>query len=223
MMIRNFRKSVLLGAALLLSSGVFAALPWFGHGPRTKPVTLIVTANYRSPRLIAELIMNESRQPYMLLPPQEAKDNPIILALPKVSYQVNPARIRRAVEMVNPRRIIILGGENYVQQSFVDAIGRGIPVVRIEADRWQRVADELTFLLNLSNLDSNFRELSKDMANSLRTTPASKKEVLKPIEAPAPAPEAEAPAAEAASEVKETPAPAPAPAPAEEPAKKEKK
>ena len=50
----------------LISVAAFAN-PWSYHGPKRDIVSLVVTANYEKPCLLAELIQVESRQPFLLL------------------------------------------------------------------------------------------------------------------------------------------------------------
>ena len=62
-----FKKTVSILVFAAVCTAVSAA-PWSTFGPKRKPETLIITANYVSPRLMAELIQYESGQPYLLLP-----------------------------------------------------------------------------------------------------------------------------------------------------------
>ena len=78
----NFVKTALMLSIAALSFGA-AAAPWAFNGPRNRIVTLVLTGNYKSPRLLAELIQNESRQPYILLPTRESGDSRIFFCPPK--------------------------------------------------------------------------------------------------------------------------------------------
>ena len=69
-------KTMLVSLALAVTFGAFGA-SWFGQGPKREVVTLVVTGNFKSPRLMAELIQSESRQPYLLLPIPGSDDNRI--------------------------------------------------------------------------------------------------------------------------------------------------
>lgn len=182
------------------------ALPWTVFGQHRKPVTLIITANYKSPRLMAEIIQAESRQPYLLLPVKDSADTRIIFCPAKKNgaLQIAENRINEFVRWLAPKRIIVLGNENFVPAKYVDMLDKTIPVVRIEGTSWARVADELNFMLNLSNLSGDFRRLSQEMMEQGGiyrpiSRPQSKSEVESPApmtEVPAAAPEA--PAAESA-------------------------
>ena len=160
--------------------GAVADFPWFSNGPKRRLETVVVTANYKSPRLIAELIQSESRQTYLLFPAKGGEDR-VIFCSPKMSRQVLRSKIAGAIRVLNPKRVIILGGENYISKADAELLGRDIPVIRIESNDWQKVADELTFMLNLNKLGDDFKELSGKMKDAYRPT-APKAPVTPPEE-----------------------------------------
>ena len=53
----NLVKTALMLSIVALSLGA-AAAPWAVNGPRDRIVTLVLTGNYKSPRLLAELIQS---------------------------------------------------------------------------------------------------------------------------------------------------------------------
>ncbi len=175
MNISRFLKIGLVVLALsVCTTGVFAA-SWFTNGPKRDIVTLIVTANYRNPRLMAELIMNESRQPYLLLPTPQSRDQKIIFIQPKgPAREVAPSSLRQYISFLNPRRIVVLGDERYVSDQFVGEylkkLDTPIPVVRVEGNDWNRIAEETTYLLSLSHLGDNYKRLREEMDNNYRAT-----------------------------------------------------
>ncbi|MCQ2352022.1 MAG: hypothetical protein MJ033_00910 [Victivallaceae bacterium] len=142
-----------------------SAFSWTTLGPRRKPVTLIITANYKSPRLLADLIQAESRQPYLLLPAPESGDSRIIFCPYKKNgaMLISEDRINEFVRWLAPRRIIVLGNETFVPRRYTDLLDRTIPVIRIESKSWGRAAEELNYLLNLSNLGKDYRRLQQEM------------------------------------------------------------
>ena len=60
------KKKLFVSLVFAVISAVAVANPWSYHGPKRDIVSLVVTANYEKPRLIAELIQVESRQPFLL-------------------------------------------------------------------------------------------------------------------------------------------------------------
>lgn len=214
---RTFKSGLVL-LALVIASGVFAAAPWFANGPKRDIVTLVVTGNYQSPRLMAELILYESRQPYLLLPTPESKDQRIIYVQAKGNaYQIPEKDLAQFVQFLKLSRIVVLGDERYVPTKYLDLFDKTIPTVRIEGEDWNRIADQTTLLLGLSNLGGDYKKLRDDMLSKgklLRPSPRTHQEV-KPVD--------KAPAAseDIATETVEFSGPAAAPAatPEEEPAK----
>ncbi len=191
--------AVLFVAVIAFGASAFS---WTTLGPRRKPVTLIITANYKSPRLLADLIQTESRQPYLLLPAPESGDSRIIFCPYKKdgAMLIAEDRINEFVRWLAPRRIIVLGNETFVPRQYVDLLDKTIPVIRIEGKSWGRVAEELNYLLNLSNLGKDYRRLQQEMLEAGG--------IYRPISRPA-AP-IEPMKEEAAPEATENPAPAPA-------------
>ena len=147
---------------------------WFVRGNKYNVETLIVTGNYKSPRLMADLIQAESRQPYIIVPAANASSNLCFLALPKSGMAVREDQFGSFVRYSGCRRVVILGDANCVPEKYEAMIDRSIPVVRITGD-WERVAEELTFLLNLSDLKRNYPKLRRQLNVTYQ-----------PISAPAP-------------------------------------
>lgn len=184
---RTFKSGLVL-LALFAASGVFAA-SWFTNGPKRDVVTLVITGNYKSPRVMAELILYESRQPYLLLPTPESKDQRIIYVQAKgPAYEIPEKSLPQFVQFLNPHRIVILGDDRYVPAKYAQMLDRNIPVVRIEGNDWNRVAEQTTLLLGLSNLAGDYSRLRDQVDKRLRPTERVHREAaeLKPVtDAPA--------------------------------------
>lgn len=193
----NLVKTALMLSIAALSIGA-AAAPWAVNGPRDRIVTLVLTGNYKSPRLLAELIQNESRQPYILLPTRESGDSRIFFCPPKsknsASLEIPEKRFNDFIRFINPRRIVVLGNASYIQPKYLQMLDHAIPVVVVDCVDWQRSAEELTDLLNLSNLAGNYKRLREVMLNDSR--------IYRPVSRPAPkpVPQTELPAEEKAVE-----------------------
>lgn len=182
---RTFKSGLVL-LALVVASGAFAA-SWLANGPKREVVTLVVTGNYKSPRLMAELILYESRQPYLLLPTPQSQDQRIIYVQAKGNaHEIPEKSLPQFVQFLNPSRIIILGDERYVPSKYLTLLDRSIPIVRIEGDDWNRIAEQATLLLGLSNLGGDYKKLRDDLMSKgkfLRPTPRLHHETeLKPVE-----------------------------------------
>lgn len=192
-------KILVLG--LVLAGAVGASADWFStEGPRRQVNTIVVVANYKTPRLIADLIQAGNRQPYLLIPAAESTDRRIFFCTPDgKAASVRDDYLGQFVRYANPRRVVVIGDERYVPRRFLTLLDRRIPLIRIEGEDWQNVVNELGEMLPLSQLPRNFRKLNPQLREDRIYRPISK-----------PAPKAEpAPAAETG---KTAPAPAPAPA-----------
>ena len=158
-----FGKFLVLFAVLMVSVSVMAEA-WEYHGPKRDIVTLIVCANYEQPRLLAELIQYESRQPYLLIP---ANDNGDIFFCPpkKLGKEkvISRKSFSRTLSFINPEQIIVLGNNNYVPDYYVKALRKIAPVSVVDAETWQAAADVIAPMLNLSKLPRNYRKLSAQL------------------------------------------------------------
>lgn len=145
---------------LILCGGAFAT-PWSSLGPKRKPVTLVIASNYITPRLLAELILNESGQPYLLLPAADQENKKIFFCSRKEknTIVVPEKHLNRFINFLGVKRIIVLGNSDFVPQRYIDMLDHNTPVMRIESNDWYRIAEELNYMLNLSNLDKNFKKL----------------------------------------------------------------
>jgi hypothetical protein len=134
---------------------------------------------------MAELILYESRQPYLLLPTPESQDQRIIYVQAKGNaHEIAEKSLPQFVQFLNPSRIVVLGDERYVPTKYLNPLDKAIPIVRIEGDDWNRIADQTTLLLGLTNLGGDYKKLRDEMTSKgklLRPTPRTHQD-LKPVE-----------------------------------------
>lgn len=169
---RNIRRKDFIIMFKMLKVGLFFAVcvsclgvsgaGWFVRGNKYNVETLVVTGNYKSPRLMADLIQAESRQPYLIVPAANSKETLCYLAMPKSGIAVREDQFGSVVSFTGCRRVVILGDDNCVPEKYETMIDKNIPVVRITGD-WERVAEELTFMLNLSDLKRNYPKLRRKL------------------------------------------------------------
>ena len=157
----SVNKKIFSVVLMFILCGTAFAAPWSSLGPKRKPVTLVITANYVTPRLLAELILNESSQPYLLLPAADQENKKIFFCSRKNNNTMVIAEkhLNRFINFLGVKRIIVLGNASYVPQRYIDMLDHNTPVMRIESNDWYRIAEELNYMLNLSNLDKNFKKL----------------------------------------------------------------
>lgn len=160
----RFLKTAVLAVLFVTAFSAYAVLDFLQpyQGPGKDVVTLVITGNYRVPRLLADLIQNESRQPYLLLPAVQDVDQNTLYFCPvnpkKPALQIKREDFARFIRFVNPDKVVILGDTSYVAKEFVDSISPNIPVITVTGD-WNRAAETLGTALNLSNLRGDFNYL----------------------------------------------------------------
>ncbi|MBR1965542.1 MAG: hypothetical protein IKA22_02945 [Lentisphaeria bacterium] len=170
------KKKIFASLVFAVICSVVCANPWSYHGPKRDIVNLIVTVNYEKPRLIADLIQIESRQPYLLLPVNDDGNIyfcPYKRNNPKFVSKKNLAQI---LAIISPKQIIVLGNERYVSQEYVKEFRKIAPVVVINAENWQLAADTVAPMLNLSRLPESFRKLNAELESGRLFIPKKKEE-----------------------------------------------
>ncbi len=147
----------------LVSASLFAG-SWDGpyrphQGPDKEIQTLVVTGNYLKPRLLAELIQVETKQPILLLPSQPGG---MIFFLPsnETAMEVDNANFAKFLKFANPKRIIVIGDERFVPESYTRQIDPNLTVWRVKNQDWKQVAEDAEDLLRLNNLARDFKRLS---------------------------------------------------------------
>jgi len=181
MKISQFAKISAVALLTLVCAVAAEAAPWMSLGPKREIHTMIITGNYKMPRLIAELVQDESRQPYILLPDPRDEVKKICFCPPsrKEGMEIQEQYFNDFIRTAGPKRIIILGDERYVPVKYEKMLDGKIPVFRVTGESWGRIAEELTFMLNLSFLGRNFRKLQTKMYE----------ESYRPVSRPAPNPQ----------------------------------
>ncbi len=161
----KFAKMLVVALVIGTCAGISGA-PWAVSGNKYRIETIVLTGNYKSPRLMAELILYESRQPYLLIPAANSGEKYNFLVLPgQPAIPVTDSKFNQLIRNTGARRIVILGDTRYVPEKYEALLDKKIPIVRITGDDWNRIAEELTSLLNLSTLKSRYPEMQAKLVN----------------------------------------------------------
>ncbi len=189
MLISKFYKKALtlLLAGIIATSGFAGFWEWATpyRGPDKDVITLIITANYRQPLLLAQLIQYSNRQPYILLPTGNDKRIffcPVSEKTP--AREVKEENLPRFIHFLNPRQIIVLGNESYVPKQYLKLAEGKIPVFTISGTDWNAAAKSLGTLLDLTNLYTDYVRLSKKLESGTlyQPMPASRRNNVAPSE-----------------------------------------
>ena len=154
------------------------------RSPKNSIVTLVVTGNYKHPLLIAQLIQQETKQPYLLVPAASGKG--IFFNPPRkrseAALEIREANLARFIRFISPKQIVILGDKRYVAEKYRKMIDKNIPVITVTGNNWQRIADRLSILLAASNVGDDYKELGQQLNSGLYKPTKNNK----PLDAPAP-------------------------------------
>jgi len=211
--------AVLLVGAMAVQAGFWDwSTPY--QGPEKDLQTLIITGNFTKPRLMAELIQVETKQPILLLPTSPS-GKLFFIPANDTALEVSRENFAKFVKFTNPKRILVIGDRNFVPEEFTKQIDKNQTVWRVANKDWNQVAEDAQELLFLNNLARDFRRLEREINSGKLYRP--KGADLPPV-IPDVAPETEAPPVLPADEelpldpvtpaVDPEPAPAPAPVPA---------
>lgn len=160
-------KSIILGiAALFLTFSAFAGFwDWSTpyRGPDQDIITLVLTGNYAKSRLLADLIQDATKQPYILLPAGGKGKIFFCPARNKPSLEILESDLPRFMKFVNPQQIIVLGDTGYVQPKYLKMIDPDQTVIIIKNRNWNIAAKRLGKLLNATNLAYDYKRLSGEL------------------------------------------------------------
>lgn len=130
------------------------------QGPENDIITLVITVNLKTPRTIAEVIQYENNQPFILLPYRGARG---IFFCPggknAEALEIAPAQFAQFVSFINPRRIIIIGDDNYVPVEYRQLLEyNGYAPVTFSGN-WDKVVKDIASFLRLSDLERDYRSV----------------------------------------------------------------
>ena len=154
--------AALLTAAGMTTSFMLQAGSWDGGDwPKYKEGRvieyLIITGNYESPRLLAEIIQKETRNPILLLPASGQKSE-ICLLLPdgKVPAKVDPDQLSSYISGLNPKRILIIGDASIVPPEYRLTINRKYEITTFANKSWSLNAMAADNLFNSNKIQKIF-------------------------------------------------------------------
>jgi hypothetical protein len=160
-------KSIILGiAALFLTFSAFAGFwDWSTpyRGPDQDIITLVITGNYAKSRLLADIIQDETKQPYILLPAGGKGKIFFCPARNKPSLEILESDLERFMKFVNPQQIIVLGDTSYVPEKYLKMIDPDQTVIVVKNRNWNQAAKRLGKLLDATNLSYDFKRLSGEL------------------------------------------------------------
>lgn len=181
---------MILSASSSLFAGFWSKLQPY-QGPHKDIITLVITGNYSKPRLLADLVQNENKQPYLLIPGSVGGE---CYFVPSATdpLKISDENFTKFVKMLNPKQIIIIGDTKYVSDYYLGKIDKTQTFIRINNKDWVEVAKSLGKILDLPNLADDYERLLKELESGklykTKGAPAGAVEQPPPVVEPAPAP-----------------------------------
>ena len=157
------KKAILSAVAVVMMSLAFhaEAATWnpFQSEGRVKAHTVLLTGNYLQSRILAELAQYYKKQPVLLISP-DSEGASQVYYMPNGTEAKNiPAEeFMDLVNHIAPKRIIVLGGTDYVPKSFVDQIKAKYSVISLDSADWSKNAAALGEIFEEKKLKSKFDE-----------------------------------------------------------------
>lgn len=146
----------------------------FKRAGRTRAHTLLVTANFLEPRLLAELAQYRTKQPILLLSP-DGHGKHVIYFMPAGTKPMveTVENFKGLIDLINPQRVVILGNASFVPTEFVEQAQKKYPTIVLSNHSWDRNAVSLADLLKQPGLPKTFA----DYLGRLKTAQNAAKDV----------------------------------------------
>lgn len=118
--------------------------------------TLIVTGNYVRPRLLSELVQRKTKDPILLV---SGNGNSRVFYLSVDREQ--PLEIKNDsyvefIQLLNPRRLVVLGNSEVVPSRIVDVLKNRFPTVTVAGTNWGINAEAAANLFKYKNLPNHY-------------------------------------------------------------------
>jgi hypothetical protein len=158
---RSVVKASMLAVIVVASFIPVYAGSWNWQRPYKMPEknvnTLIVIGNYRIPRLMADLIQSETKQPILLVP-GDTDGKIFFMPAKDQTMPVEFDDLTDFIKYLKPGKIVVLGDKRYVPEKYLNAIDSSQTVISITNKSWKRVAETTSRILDLTYLKRRFRK-----------------------------------------------------------------
>ena len=157
---------VLVAAVTFMTAFNAEALTFnpFKRAGRVRANNLILTGNYLPSRLLADVAQYYSKQPILLIS-RDVDGASQLFYSPSTNNNATPVSaddFMTIVEYVKPKRIVVLGGDDFVQKEFIDLARSKYSVLILDSDDWTRNAATLGDLLKADKLAITYKQFLKD-------------------------------------------------------------
>ena len=137
----------LLGACLGAEGG------WFNWVGKRRVEMLVVTGNFAKSRLLAELCQHKTKQPVLLISPEDVgRDELFFMPTAPDAMAFEASKYVEFVDFLNPIRIVFLGDTQYVPNSYIEQVRGRFPTVVLNSRDWLDNANALGALIKDKSL-----------------------------------------------------------------------
>lgn len=120
---------------------------------------LIMTSNYLSPSILAELARQEAKCPYILFPAKNTKgDIVVIMPEKKDSFTIDEADLSKFIAFMNPQNVVFLGNEDFVSKKYRQALPSRMDYTNISNANWNINAIILSNLLQKQDIAEKYKK-----------------------------------------------------------------
>ena len=141
--------------------------------------TLIIIGNRRKPRIMADIIQAETKQPILVIP-ADSDGKIFFMPAKDTTMDVEFDDLRNFVKYLKPRRIVVLGDERYVPKQYLDQIDPSQTVVVVKNKSWRKIASMTQEVMDLTYLKREYAKAEDKLESG---------ELYRPTGAPAPSAE----------------------------------
>lgn len=134
------------------------------------PETLMVTANYTHPRLLAEVAQRKTNLPIILIS-SEGSDERLYYLPPKdKAMSLDEEKYMEFIDvMMRPERVVFIGGGKYIPETFIDRVKEKYPTVTVAGSNWLQNAEQLDSVINASGLTKDYRKALQNLLTAERS------------------------------------------------------
>ncbi len=125
--------------------------------PEKNVNTLIIVGNYRKPRLLADLIQSETKQPILLIP-SDTDGQIYFMPAKDETMSIELTDLTDFLKYLKPGKIIVLGDKRYVPENFLKAIDPSQTVISVTNKSWDKIAKTTARIMDLTYLDRRFNK-----------------------------------------------------------------
>jgi hypothetical protein len=164
----NFAALAAVVVLLSMAGSAWAlSLNPFKRAGRSQAHTLMVTGNYLESRLLVELAQYRTKQPILLFSPDvDGSWQLFYLQAGGKATSMGSEKYLEFIEFINPKRIVFIGGEDFVPSAYVDMASSRYSVMILDSKDWLKNAAMLGDWLKHPQLVKQYEEYRGRLAES---------------------------------------------------------